>query len=342
MRATLVISALLALSPLGCKHADEGPMPICLSEVAGNEAEEVKSQDVPASVWFGVILKNYNARTRILQRPTKDCSGRGLETEDQELALCITPGDAPVPLESRALDEEEDITLTPTEDGQALVWIRTEYYENGDAVGPIALAEWTKRGVAVRAIGPLYANPNKVRMRLEKMDKGQVLVVESNVCDPEQPKKCTRVMRLLPIVGFRFEERPLIDKETKECLGPATFELRKEKEMDLPDTGMHRTFELTRSFDFSEGHVVLTEQVTIKDTDPKSPEAPPNVFRKAHVERPMTLEGKGVATGVGLWERMLSEHGSVNIKPKTEEPKGEGDGEAAAGDGEGDAAAGGA
>jgi hypothetical protein len=329
MRAFSVISVAFGLLLPACKHEQTGPIPVCLNEVAGNEAEEVKSQDIPAHVWFSVILKNYNSRTKELQRPTRDCSGRTLET-DQEVAICVAAESDPVPLPARPLDEEEDILVVPGDEaGQAIVWIRTDHLEGDYAMGPVALAEWTRRGVAVRAIGPLYANTNKVRMRLEKMDAGKVLVVESNVCDPEKPKDCTRVMRLLPLVGYRFEERPLIDKDTEECLGPATFELRKHKEVQL-DTGILRDFELTRSFDFAEGRVMLTEQVTIKDSDPKAPDAPPSVFRSSHVERPMTLVDKGVATGVGLWERMLSEHGSVSLKAGKPEGEGEGEGEGSA------------
>lgn len=310
---TLAISAMLLLP--ACKKVQEGEMPICLSEVAGNEAEEVRTQDVPPDVWFGVVLKNYNARTNELQRPTKDCSNKGLEIEDEEVALCVLPDSPADEIEPRPLDEEEDLLLTPaSEEGQALVWIKTVYYEDGYAKGPIALAEWTRRGIAVRALGPLYAHPNKIRMRLEPMDQGRVLVVESNVCEP-QTKKCRRVMRLLPVVGYRFEERPLVDAATGDCLGAATFDLFKETETDLDD-GRKRKFQLTRSFDFTDGNVLLTEHVKIEDFDPKNPEAPPDVFRNAHIERAMHLDDRGVATGEGLWERMLTEHGSVSIEEK--------------------------
>ena len=204
-------------------------MPICLSEVAGNEAEEVATQDVPPDVWFSVILKDYNSRTNEVARPTHDCSNKPLEITDEEVALCVLPDNPSPALEPRPLDEDEDLLLTPAgEAGQALVWIRTEYYEDGYAMGPIALAEWTRRGIAVRSLGPLRAHPNKIRMRLEPMDAGRVLVVESNVCEPET-KKCRRVMRLLPMVGYRFEERPLVDAETGDCLGPSTFDLFKEQ-----------------------------------------------------------------------------------------------------------------
>jgi hypothetical protein len=318
--AVPVLATCSVLAFSACKRVEQGEMPICLEEVAGNEADEVATQDVPPDVWFGVVLKNYNARTNEVRRPVVDCSNKSLETTDEEIALCIQP-DKPSPaLPPRPLDEEEDLLLTPTEEGgQALIWIRTEYYEDGYAMGPVALAEWTKRGIAVRALGPLRAHPNKIRMRLEPMDKGRVLVVESNVCEPET-KKCRRVMRLLPLIGYRFEERPLVDAATGDCLGPSTFDLFKEKTVELDD-GRQRKFQLTRSFDFSEGNVVLTEQVKIEDSDPRQPEAPPDVFRNANVERPMHLDERGVATGEGLWERMISEHGTVKIvAPKAATP----------------------
>ena len=310
---TLAIAATLLLP--ACKKTSDGKMAVCLDEGAGNEAEEVRTQDVPPDVWFGVILKNYNARTNEVQRPTRDCSNKGLEIEDEELALCVLDDNPAEELPPRPLDPEEDLLLTPgAEGGQALVWVRTEYFEDGYAKGPVALAEWTKRGIAVRALGPLYAHPNKIRMRMEPMDDGKVLVVESNVCEPET-KKCRRVMRLLPLIGYRFEERPLVDAQTGDCLGPATFDLFKETEFELED-GHLRKFQLTRSFAFTDGNVSLTEAVKIEDFDPNNPEAPPDVFRNAHIERPMHLDDRGVATGEGLWERMLTEHGSVSLEEK--------------------------
>ncbi len=302
-------------------------MALCASEVEGGEAVETQSNDVPPDIWFALILKSYNAKTKEPARPARDCTNKPLVTEDETLAACIKH-DAPA-LPPRALDGEKDLELVALDEGEALVWVRTDYFEDGDALGPIAVAEYRKNGLAIRALGALRANPNRVRMRMEKMGEGNVLVVESMVC-PEggDATKCARVMRLVPREGDRFVERALYDEKTNACLGPATFELTRFEEIKRDD-GIVRRFELARTFDFEEGVVTVNEQVTIKDIDPTQPDAPPAVFRKAQIERPLKLDGTGLKTTKPLWESMMAEHGSVQVKADVPKPaEGEGAGEA--------------
>jgi len=305
-------------------------MAICASVVEGGEAEETQSQNVQPEVWFSLILKNFNSKTGEPARPVRDCSGKPLEVQDEAIASCITPENPAAALPPRPLDGDEDLEIIGIDDGKALVWVRSEYFEDGDALGPIAIAQYRKNGVAIRAIGPLRANPNRVRMRIEPMGEATALVVESMVCDPDEPKKCARVLRLLPREGDRFVERPLIDDETEECMGPATFPLSRNLELPPRDDGIVRRFEMVRTFDFEEGVVTISEQLTIKDIDPEQPDAPPAVFRKAQIERPLVLAGGGLRTTPALWERMMAEHGSVEVRKKAP-PKegGEAKGEAA-------------
>lgn len=322
MRRLLFPLVCLAFLP-GCPKHSSGPLPICLVQVAGDEAEEVSSQDMPPEVWFSVVLKNFNRREMELQRPTRDCSGKTLEPESEEMALCIDGDNPPVPVPSRPLDPEQDFTITPLDEpGQALVWVRTDHYEDGLAEGPVAITEWTKRGVAVRAIGPLTAYPDRVRMYIEPLDKNRVLVVESRVCeDPEKPKTCGKQTRLVPLVGDRFVQRPLLDKDGSTCLGPASFDQQQSTEVDLPD-GRKRRFVMTRAFNFDDGGVVLSEEVKIEDYDPENPDLPEALFRKAQLQRPMQVTERGMITAEGLWDRMLEEHGSVKLdapKPKAED-----------------------
>lgn len=311
-RPALALGLLWLLS--ACPKKETGAMPLCLTEVAGEEAEEVRSQQMPPEVWFSVILRNFNRREMVVKRPTHDCSGRTLAAEDEAMALCLDGEDPPVPLEARPLDPEEDFTITPLDaPGQALVWVRTDHYEGGLAEGPVAIAEWTQRGVAVRAIGPLMAHPDRVRMHLEPMGDSQVLVVESRVCeDPDQPKTCGKQTRLVPRVGDRFVQRPLLDADGETCLGPAAFDQQRSTEVELPN-GKRRRFTLSRSFAYDDGAVVLGEEVKIEDYDPTNPDLPVKLFRKAQLDRPMQLSPQGVRTSEGLWDRLLHEHGAVNL-----------------------------
>jgi len=326
VRRTLAASVALVLGTFGsvaCKKTTEGPMPLCASEVEGGEAVETQSNDVPPDVWFALILKSYNGKTKEPARPARDCTNRPLVSEDQPASSCIVHEAAALP--PRPLDGEKDLEIVALDEGKALVWVRTDYFEDGDALGPIAVAEYRKNGLAIRALGALRANPNRVRMRMEPMGAGTVLVVESMVCPADgDASKCARVMRLLPREGDRFVERPLYDEKTNACLGAATFPLTKTEEVKRDD-GTIRRFELARTIDFEEGTVTVNEQVTIKDIDPSQPDAPPAVFRKAQVERPLRLEGEGLKTTEALWERMFAEHGSVQVKADAPKADAEGD-----------------
>lgn len=315
MRRPIVASFGLALCALvACKKTTDGPMALCASEVEGGEALETQSNNVPPEVWFALILKSFNGKTGEPARPARDCTNRPLEIQDEQVAACVLPEEPSPALPPRPLDGKQDLELIGLEEGKALVWVRTEYFENGDALGPIAVAEYRKNGIAIRALGALRANPNRVRMRIEPMGEGTVLVVESMVCPPDDPSKCARVMRLLPREGDRFVERPLLDAESGACLGPATFELSRHEEIARED-GTIRRFELARTFKFDEGVIKVDEQVLIKDIDPEQPDAPPAIFRKAQIERMLRLDDQGLRTTEPLWERLMAEHGSVRVKP---------------------------
>ncbi len=293
----------------GCKPEEKTDLPICLAEVAGDEATESQAGQLPPEIWFQVLLRNYNRKTGFVTAPVKDCSGKLVQVEHPpEIATCLATGQTGQPLPDRPL-VPDDLVITPTDDGRQLIWVKSRYFDDGDAVGPIAIAEWTKRGIAVRSIGALRAHANRARMRLEAMGADKVLVVESDVCDPEDPKKCERVMRLIPAVGDRFDERAMVlDDGT--CVGPAEFPLHGRVESAQPN-GQTRSLELTRTLDFTDGNVVMNEAVVIKDRDPSKPDEPAKIYRNASVMRPMTLGKAGIVTKPGVWEQLLSEHGSV-------------------------------
>jgi hypothetical protein len=313
-RHSFALSLAIVASVAGCRPKEKTEVAICLAEVAGREAEEFKSGDVPAEVWFQILLRNYNRKTSQVARPVRDCSNREVgSTGDETMDTCLRGDTTAKALPEQPLTQD-DLLIVPTEEGQLIVWVQLERFDNGEALGPIALADWTKRGVAVRAIGTLRAQANRASMRLEPMGEERVLVIESQVCDPDNPKKCNRIMRFLPKAGDRFLERPLVQKDGT-CLGAPEIQLYQDTEIELGDKS--RTFEIGRSVDFTDGNVVISEQVTIKDTDPSQPDAPPVVFRKANVQRPLVLGERGIVTEDGLWERMVSEHGSVAVRPET-------------------------
>ena len=172
--------------------------PSCRSgkaEVAGSEAEEVSAGTVPPDIWFLILLRNFDRNSMTLKTPAQDCSGRMIEPKEEEVDTCIYSADAKK-LPDRPLTED-DLLIEALEDGRQLVWAKTSEYDNGEAVGPIAITEWTSRGVAVRAIGTLRAQKDRAAIRLEAVGADEMLVVESRRCDPDDPKNCSRRVRLV-------------------------------------------------------------------------------------------------------------------------------------------------
>jgi hypothetical protein len=303
----------LLVTSTACKKADNSEIPICINEVAGDSAQEAESGQLPTYIWFALLLENYNRKTGLVKQPVKDCSHRLVEPElPPGDAACLAGKDAGKVLPEQPL-VDDDLLIVPLEDGKSLIWVKARKFDDGEALGPIAITEWTKKGIAVRSIGAMRAQANRARMRIEPMGKDRVLVVESDVCKPDNPKECERVMRLVPLADKRFVQRAMV-LEDGSCIGPAEFALFSAQEF-AAGTKVRR-FELTRTVDFTDGNVVMSESVVIKDRDTAKPDEPAKTYRNASVQRPLTLAANGIVTKPGVWEPMLAEHGSVAFVPE--------------------------
>ena len=332
-RVPLLAAALtlpLALPAMGCKRKGPGgPLPICEAKVAGGAAVEAEAQELPADIWFSIMLQGFDREQMLPGDDPKDCTGTSTNVptppplaegeeppaEDDEpdpfvVADCPIGGDQEVDrLPARPLTED-DIVINDGPDGKTLVWVQATHYENGEASGPAALIEWTKAGVAVRALGSLRAQTYKARMRIELAGETQVLVVESDECNTEEKKLCKRIMKLLPVLNGRFATVPLKAEESGECLGEAAFALSEQYTSDLPD-GWIRNFSIVRSVTFDDGEPLVSEQVVIKDKDPNQPEAPAQDFREASNDRRLSYVDRYFETRPSLWEEMIQNYGSV-------------------------------
>jgi len=336
------IAGLLALAglsaTLGCKPKREGPIPICEAAVAAGTAVEAEVQELPADIWFSILLDNFDREQRLAGDDPRDCVGDSAlaptpppipadEQQDEDadpnvVAGCnIAPDPSIKPLPARPLTDE-DVVINKGPDGMSLVWVQALHYDNGEASGPVAMVQWTKSGVAVRALGTLRTFTKKARMRIEVAAGQQILVVESDQCNVEDSKICKRIMKLLPNLGGRFATVPLkldpdeIDEdkaftgEVDPCLGVAAFPLFEEYTSNLPD-GWVRKFVVNRSVTFDGEAPLVSEQVVIKDKDPNQPEAPAQDFRQAANDRTLEYQGRAFLTRASVWDNMIQEYGSV-------------------------------
>lgn len=326
-----VALALLALS--ACKKDPGGDTPICLAEVASGTAVESDVQELPADIWFSILLSNFDRDQRLAGDDPKDCTGassiaptppplpadadRDAKVDPTVVAGCSIAPPEVDKLPARPLTND-DVLINKGPEGMSLVWVKATHYENGEASGPVALVQWTKAGVAVRALGTLRAQTNKARMRMEMAGKQQILVVEGDECNAEEKTTCKRIMKLLPNINGRFATVPL--KRVKEeqvgdvdpCLGEAAFALYETYTSDLPD-GWVRKFEIVRSVTFDTGAPLVAEQVVIKDKDPNQTDAPPVDFREASNQRVLTYveEERFFSSRKSLWEDVIRDYGSV-------------------------------
>ena len=337
-RSTLALAGLLGITmsfalSVGCKRkGPTGPTPICMAEVAGGTAVESEAQELPADIWFSIMLENFDRDRRLPGDDPKDCTGRstmqptppplpegeqpGEDDKPNIVAGCDISGDPQAKLLPTRPLTDEDVIINKGPEGMSLVWVQAAHYDNGEASGPVAMVQWTQAGVAIRALGSLRAQTNKARMRIEMAGDQQILVVEGDQCNPEISKLCKRIMKLLPNLNGRFATVPLklqkdeIVGDVDPCLGEASFALFEQFSSDLPD-GWIRHFDISRSVTFDKGAPLVAEQVNIKDQDPNQPDSPPLDFREASSDRTLLYQDRHFATRGSLWEQMINNYGSV-------------------------------
>lgn len=321
----LLLGAAAAASTVACKKGPTGPMPLCTAEVASGTAVESEVQELPADIWFSILLSNFDRDKMLPADAPQDCTGSDSLTptlppriEGEEEAEPNTVSGCPVGkdietgrLPARPLTDA-DIVINEGPEGSSLVWVKATHYDSGEAVGPVARVEWTDKGVAVRNLGTLRAYAEKARMRIEVTGAGaKLLVVESDNCSFDD-KICQRIMKLLPVVNDRFVTVPLKQSadEGGACLGEAEFAMFEQYTSDLPD-GWVRKFEIVRSVSFDGEAPLVAEQIVIRDKDPEQPEAPPQDFRSAANDRSLLYQDRYFETRKSVWDEMIENYGSV-------------------------------
>ncbi|NVB36784.1 hypothetical protein G6O69_02995 [Pseudenhygromyxa sp. WMMC2535] len=328
----LTAAATLGLLATACPKKATGPMPLCTAEVASGTAIESEAQELPPDLWFSILLNNFDREKMRPEDEPRDCTGRsaiqptippladpgpGTEAEAEAegtVAGCpinndLETGRLPVrPLTA------EDIVINEGPDGSSLVWVQAAHFEDGQAIGPVAMVEWTQGGIAVRALGNLRTYTEKARMRIETAGGQRLLVAESDNCTFDE-KMCQRIMKLLPIINDRFTTVPLKRVEDEyhpggDCLGEATFAMFDQHTSDLPD-GWIREFEIVRSVSFDGEYPLVAEQVVVRDKDPNQPDAPPQDFREAANDRQLVYKDRYFETRGSVWDEMIENYGSV-------------------------------
>lgn len=254
-----------------------------------------------AADWISLLLRGWDPSTGRATSPAVDCTGRQVRWEAPALA-CDDPSTARALLPDRPLTEA-DVVVSPLEGSDRLVWVVTNRFASGDGMGPAAVVTVRDRRLVVRAIGTLRANALRAHLRLERLGATEALVAEGESCASADPGSCIRAARVMPLTGDRFAPTELVD-EGGACASPAWFHLGREESERLP-SGWRRRTRLDATLSFGAQGITADEQVVVQDSDPRQPNAPARLFRKAESRLEIRPRGDRLVTsGPSLWSRI--------------------------------------
>lgn len=285
------VFAALTVAAAGCKSS--GPVAVCVDPVSADPSKrEVRTEE-----WMTLLLRGQD----------RTCTGDKIEPKPlPEKCAAVEDTSAPLPLKELG---DDDLVVNRVDKNRRLVWLITRRFANGEGVGPIALAELGKEGIAITAIGTLKALPDAAKLRLHPLGEGrkagEVVTAEGGRCTKDS-NDCDRSLVLLARRSTAFTTEHL-ESDRGECLGQAKIDLSKRKQTKL-DNGWHREFELSAAPTYQRDGIVVHEVVTVRDFDPKNRDATIKEVRRAEGDRMVRwVDGLLVVSEIPLWERMTND-----------------------------------
>jgi hypothetical protein len=251
--------------------------------------------------WLALLLRGYDRSTGRATVPAIDCANLQVRWEGPA-AACADGALATTILPPRPL-EEADVVVSPPSDGHRLVWVMTNRFAAGDALGPVAVVEEERGRLVVRALGTLRAYPGKAALRLERIGATTVLVAEGELC-AAGGAGCVRSARIMPLRADYFRQEQLYT-EAGTCASAAWLDLSRAESEPLP-SGWSRRYRLDATLAFGPEGLRVAEHVQVHDLDPREPQTPPRLYRNAEGEREIRVQGgRMVATGAPLWTKVV-------------------------------------
>ena len=325
--SVLLTTALLAFVACGGGgETQEDPPPVCYLSHPVPDGGMVRNLD--AEEWASLVVRNFNEGTQSQQ----DCVGNVIQWRPTDTACAVHEDEDEAAPTAQPLTEESVIVGRSDEPMVKPVWVITHRFEDGDGFGPVVITQRTAEGVAVRALGTLRMPVDRARLRLRETGGQQVLVADGERCPAEdedgddtaspagggeegaqdEEPVCLRYARLMPVVGDRIMTPELRSREGQ-CLGPAQVYLSRKETVAL-ENGWERTFELAASMEYRAGAVLIHEQVTATDRDPRDPGRPGRLFRTTDGDRVVYMRRGGMqSAGTPLFDRALRADGSTQL-----------------------------
>jgi hypothetical protein len=286
--------------------------PICRIETAFGVDKPPRDRNYPAQNWFVLMLHAYRS-TGEIARPLNDCSETPVKVDDDGCR-----SDPQVVLTPTALTTK-DLVVTSLGEARRLVWVITERLSDGQAQGPVAIAEIEPRGIAVRALGVLRTYSDNVTLRLEQFGGATVLVADGQRCEEhESPETCERAIRVVPLVGNRFVSKPLVDA-LGNCMGSSLLLVRSKGRAGKTT---HAKYELETSVTFGANAILIREHLGLSRgpgvRNTKDPSASESFVTTLQLERQVVLRnGRLVTDGPSLLTRWLAQQEPGNVGEPT-------------------------
>jgi hypothetical protein len=273
--------------------------PLCSIKTDIGQDKSTADRSYPTGYWMALVVGGYHGDGDYTH-PPRDCRDSVARIQRDGCAADAEPEVLPARLLT-----VDDLVVTKIDDTHRLVWAMTDQLSDGQAQGPVAIAEIRTNGIDVRALGILRAYPKNVSLRLEHIGDAAILVADGEHCEPGQTaEECARAVRLLPLVGDRFVPKSLIDADGA-CMGRAFIPVRGSGAV-VDD---HRTkYRIETLVTFAPDAVVIREQLAIDASGRKGADiAKSSYVTRVQADRRVTVRaGNLVATGPSLLTRWLS------------------------------------
>jgi hypothetical protein len=277
-------------------------VPLC-AYATRTEGSSAASRTLAIATWFTFLLPGYKLNTGEVTRPVMNCTGQPVrwtymnqECPNLEADLAYLPPTTVKP---------QDLVLSSTSELERLVWATADRLSDGEAEGPVVLAEFTPYSVAVRALGTLRALPGRARLRLVEVQGRSLLIADGEYCPPAPasggPVKCGRGTRVMLLAGQRFEPQPL-RREDGTCMGPAFFPTARTKVITAKD-GTKEQVTMSGKLEFAPDRLLVHEEVEVHAIEG---DGAGRLLRQAQADRTVHVRGGRLyVSDASLWGRML-------------------------------------
>jgi hypothetical protein len=312
VKATRLLALLLpALAQASCGSAPKVRIipGQCRINTSVNMSVPEADRQIPGPHLAALILRGYRGsavETGTVERPARDCTARLVEWDGDRCSGLPEPAPAdPRPITS------ETIFVSKVDASRRLVWVPTDYFDNGEAMGPIALTVFDDRGVVVLTLGTLRSLASRPDFRLEAVGDGQVLIAEGEHCaDDKDPNSCVRGTRVLVAGRERFLGVSLVDDAGK-CAGRAFFPRR----MDgvIGEGAERRRYDMRASVTVTPEAVIVDEDLTLtrEQASAQSADATAAAVSRMQGQRRIFLkDGRLVAPTMSLLESVIARRGA--------------------------------